>query len=349
MIPGEKKFYLQSFRHRSVIIFAAHPYTGRHVRHLVRELVDNGTVVVAVAANVSRKRGPIDVAIPRLDGGVGDDLVELGSRLLDKGEAWVRKPSRLQGVRALDFACRLAVRLGVHKLVVADPRGGLAGPSGIRSFIDAPLALRLAHSGADLGGWRPNEIERIVEAIKAGVESVNLVAAEALDAELFTYEGAGTLVTADDYCRVAPLRLDDFAQAHDLIDRGEKEGFLLTREAYARARLLLCGYGAWFEGRLAGVGGLETELYRRDRVAEIIGLYTITRFKGEGVGSNIVDHLLGVAEEKSFRSVFACTSNDRAAEFFLRNGFERVSSKDVPREKWKHRRGRRPMTFLREL
>jgi amino-acid N-acetyltransferase len=276
-------------------------------------------------------------------------LVELGSRLLESGEAWVRKPSRLQGVRALDFSCRLAVRLGIHKLVVVDPRGGLTGPQGVRSFIDAPLALRLAHSGAELGGWRAGEIERIVEAVKAGVESVNLVAAEALEAELFTYEGAGTLVTADDYCRVAPLRVDDFAHAHDLLDRGERDGFLLARGAHARARLLLCGYGAWFEGRLAGIAGLETELYRRDRIAEIIGLYTITRFKGEGVGSNIIDHLLGVAEAKACRAVFACTAHERAAEFFLRNGFERVSSKDVPREKWKQRRGRRPMTFLREL
>jgi N-acetylglutamate synthase-like GNAT family acetyltransferase len=143
--------------------------------------------------------------------------------------------------------------------------------------------------------------------------------------------------------------VDDFPQAYDLIDRGEREGFLLTRDAHARARLLLCGYGAWFEGRLAGVGGLETELYKRERVAEIIGLYTITRFKGEGVGSNIVDHLLGVAEDRACKSVFACTANARAAEFFVRNGFERVSSKDVPKEKWKHRRGRRPMTFSREL
>jgi N-acetylglutamate synthase-like GNAT family acetyltransferase len=79
------------------------------------------------------------------------------------------------------------------------------------------------------------------------------------------------------------------------------------------------------------------------------GLYTITRFKGEGVGSDIVDHLLGVAEEKGCHAVFACTANERAAGFFIRNGFERVTPSDVPAEKWKHRRGKRPMTFLREL
>jgi N-acetylglutamate synthase-like GNAT family acetyltransferase len=348
MKPVEKQFYLRSFRHRSFVIHVGHPYTAKDVRGLVSELIENDTVVVTVAANASRRLEPLKITAPRFDT-LDDDLVELGSRLLSRGAAWIRKPSRLHGLRALDFSCRLAVRLGVHKLVVVDPRGGLHSETAQRSFIDAPTALRLAHSGAELGGWRANEIERIVDALRSGVEAVNLTTAADIEAELFTYEGAGTLVTADDYCRVAPLRADDFAQAHDLLDRGEREGFLLPRDAHARARLLLCGYGAWFEGRLAGVAGLETGMYRRERFAEVVGLYTITRFKGEGVGSDIIDHLLGVAEEKGCRAVFACTANDRAATFFMKNGFERVAPSDVPAEKWKHRRGKRPMTFLREL
>jgi N-acetylglutamate synthase-like GNAT family acetyltransferase len=348
MKPVEKQFYLRSFRHRSFVIHVAHPYTAKDVRPLVSELIENDTVVVTVASNASRRLEPLKIAAPR-SATLDEDLVELGSHLLSRGAAWVRKPSRLHGLRALDFSCRLAVRLGVHKLVVVDPRGGLHSETVHRSFIDAPTALRLARSGADLGGWRANEIERIVDALRAGVEAVNLTTADDIEAELFTYEGAGTLVTADDYCRVAPLRADDFAQAHDLLDRGEREGFLLPRDAHARARLLLCGYGAWFEGRLAGVAGLETELYRRERYAEIIGLYTITRFKGEGVGSDMLDYLLGVAEDKGCHAVFACTANDRAGSFFLRNGFVRVSPSDVPAEKWRHRRGKRPMTFLREL
>lgn len=348
MKPVEKQFYLQSFRHRSFVIHVAHPYTARHVRELVDGLIENRTIVVTVAAKVPKALEPLRMSAPSPDG-LDDDLVELGSRLLSTGAAWIRKPPVLRGARSLEYSCRLAVRLGVHKLLVVDPRGGLHSESVHRSFIDGSTALRLAHSGVDLGGWRPAEIERMVAAVRSGVEAVNLTTQEGAEAELFTYEGSGTLVTADDYCRVAPLRADDFAQAHDLLDRGEKEGFLLPRDARARSRLVLCGYGAWFEGRLAGIAGLETELYRKSRFGEVIGLYTITRFKGEGVGTRVLDHLVGVAEEKGCRALFACTSNERAADFFLRNGFTRVAAKDVPAEKWRQRRGKKPMAFLRSI
>jgi N-acetylglutamate synthase-like GNAT family acetyltransferase len=348
MKPVEKQFYLQSFRHRSFVIHVAHPYHAAHVRSLVDELIDNRTVVLTVAAKAPKTLDAVRLSAPRPDG-IDDDLVEVGSRLLSHGAVWIRKPPALTGVRALDFSCRLAVRLGVHKLVVVDPRGGLHSESVHRSFIDGSTALRLAHSDVELGGWRVGEVERIVATVRSGVEAVNLTTAEQVEAELFTYEGSGTLVTADDYCRVSTLRADDFAQAFELLDRGEREGFLLARDAHARARLLLSGYGAWFEGRLAGIAGLETELYRRTRHAEVVGLYTITRFKGEGVGIRILDHLFGIAEGKGCRAVFACTSNERAAEFFLRNGFVRVPWRDIPSEKWKQRRRKKPMTFLREL
>lgn len=312
------------------------------------DLLDNRTVVVTVASKIPRALEPLRLTLPSKQG-IDDDLVELGSRLLSDGTAWVRKPGTAPGARSLEFSCRLAVRLGVHKLVVIDPRGGLHSETVHRSFIDASLALRLAHSDVALGGWGVREIERLVEAVRGGVEAVNLTTAEDAEDELFTYEGAGTLLTADDYCRIAPLRADDFAQAFDLLDRGEREGFLLARDTPARARLLLSGFGAWFEGRLAGIAGLEVDLYRRTRHAEVVGLYTITRFKGEGVGTRIVDHLVDVAQGKGCRSIFACTRSERAAEFFVRNGFRRAASRDVPAEKWQQRRGRKPMVFLRDI
>jgi N-acetylglutamate synthase-like GNAT family acetyltransferase len=344
----EKQFYLQSFRHRSFVVHVAHPFMARDVRSLVDELIDNQTVVVTIASKIPKKLAPLPLALPPKEG-LDDQLVELGSRLLSEGSAWVRKPVTARGVRALEFSCRLAVRLGVHKLVVVDPRGGLHSETVHRSFIDASLALRLAHSDVAMGGWRVREIERLVDAVRSGVEAVNLTTADEAENELFTYEGSGTLLTADDYCRIAQLRADDFAQAFVLLDRGEREGFLLPRDVQERSRLLLSGFGAWFEGRLAGVAGLEIDLYRRTRHAEVVGLYTITRFKGEGVGTRIVDHLVDVAQGKGCRTIFACTSSERAAEFFLRNGFRRASAREVPAEKWKQRRGRRPMTFVKDL
>jgi N-acetylglutamate synthase-like GNAT family acetyltransferase len=144
--------------------------------------------------------------------------------------------------------------------------------------------------------------------------------------------------------------VEHFQDAERLLARGEREGFLLPRTEEEKHRLLLAGYGAWFGGtRLSGVCGLETEAYSRRRIGEVVGLYTITRFQGEGVGVRMVDHLVDVANEAGLRALFACTSNVRAAAFFERCGFERVSPDKVPSVKWFGRRGELPMVLWRDL
>jgi amino-acid N-acetyltransferase len=222
--------------------------------------------------------------------------------------------------------------------------------AGTRSFINADSLARLARKRRRPSGWTRGELLELRATVLSGVDTINLTTAETLDAELFSYEGAGTLLTAREYCSVEPLRLDDFSQALTLLDRGEREGFLLPRTPEERARLLLSAYGAWFEGdRLAGLAGLETDAYQKERLAEIVGLYTITRFKGEGVGVRILDTLAEVAVERGCRALFACTSNLRAAAFFERHGFVHVDHDAVPSRKWKARRRPLPEVFWRDF
>ena len=113
----------------------------------------------------------------------------------------------------------------------------------------------------------------------------------------------------------------------------------------------VAGYGAWFGGtRLAGVCGLETEAYRRSRVGEVVGLYTITRFQGEGVGVRMIDHLVDVGKEGRLRALFACSSNPRAVAFFERCGFRAVDPDKVPSAKWAGRRAdAMPVVLWRDL
>ena len=164
---------------------------------------------------------------------------------------------------------------------------------------------------------------------------MNLCTAEALADELFTYEGVGTLLSASATCAVDRLRLDDFGQALSLLMQGEREGFLLRRSVEQRTRLLISGYGAWFDGgRLAGVASLERSAYRRQRMAEIAGLYTITRFHGEGVGVRLLRALARASRQEGVRALFACPSNERAAAFFARNGLRRATRGQVPCRHW---------------
>src|SRR5204862_2332881 len=97
------------------------------------------------------------------------------------------------------------------------------------------------------------------------------------------------------------------------------------------AGVLAVGFGATVCDRhLAGIAGLLTAPYAAERAGEIVGLYTITRLKGEGIGERLVSRLLAEAAKRGLAYVFACAVDERAMEFFSRRGFTRVAFGDVP-------------------
>ena len=100
------------------------------------------------------------------------------------------------------------------------------------------------------------------------------------------------------------------------------------------------------------MAALLTAPYADERVGEIVGLYTITRFKGEGLGERLVEALLSEADRRGLVAVFATTIDDRAAQFFERMGFSRVPQDAVPDAKWigyDRKRRSRLSTLRREL
>ena len=338
----EKRFYLEAFRGRAFVVHVDRTYRPDTVAGTLADLVANDTSLVVMAAG----RPTADTVAASGLRDVDSAVVDIAARLLKRRIARVVIPPAVRRPQALALSCRVATRLAASKLVVVDPRGGLRGAKGARSFITTAQLARLS----DGGKWTKRELALLSGAVRDGVESINLVDAERLEQELFTYEGAGTLITRSAYCRVERLRLEDFSQAAGLLRRGEREGFLLRRSASERARLLLSAYGAWFSGRrLAGIAALDRTSYRRQRLAEISGLYTITRFQGEGVGVTLVGALLREAKQEGFAAVFACTSNPRAAAFFGRMGFGRTESSAIPARKWRGRAKPYPAVFVYPL
>jgi amino-acid N-acetyltransferase len=276
------------------------------------------------------------------------DLTQAAAGALTDGAltaVWLilRKRPLLVGVleeeRLVTTAQRLAGRLQVHKLVLVQAAGGLHAPDGAPlSFMTEPLLATVLQPGqaewAGLAGRR-QMLDEVRAALRAGVGSVNLCTLNGLARELFTYEGAGTLFTLADYCRVERLRIDDFDEVERLIARGQREGFLKARTPTEVARILLNGFGAELGAHhFAGVCALETEPYRADGAGEIVGLYTITRFKGEGVGGRLLTRALEEGRVLGLRYVFACTLDPGADAFFARHGFRRVARRDVPAAKW---------------
>jgi len=235
-------------------------------------------------------------------------------------------------------AQRIAVRLKVHKLVLIDAAGGITTNGSQFSFMNGPVLHELLRQGeaewAGLGGRRPLP-EAGGGALEGGVASVTLCPLSGLARELFTYEGCGTLFTLTDYCSVDRLGIDDFYEVEKLLQRGEREGYLKGRTPQEITKLLLHGYGARLgvaPGELAGFCALLP--YAGDNVGEVAGLYTITRFQGEGIGGRLIATTISEGTQRGFAYLFGCTTQEGAQRLFERQGFCRVTPEDVPAAKW---------------
>jgi amino-acid N-acetyltransferase len=362
----EKSFYLDEF-HEKTLLLAIAPGTADEpllggfiatVRELIREEVRLVLVVgdaetarrletrfrrlAAVSlseplfADANEGRRPTIVVESRVPEPDLASLMRLWSLLRGGPIAVVWVPDA-PWMSLAGYAVKLAARLKVHKLVLMDPEGGV-GPDGALSFLDENVLATLLGAGQAewIGlGHRRALIRVIRQGLLEGIPSINLCTLSGLARELFTYEGSGTLFTLEDYCRVERLGVDDFREVERLLERGRREGFLKSRTPEEIGEILFTGYGATIaSGHLAGVGSLLCERYQAEHSGEIVALYTVSRFKGEGVGAKLLVRILAEARGRQLQSVFACTTEERAAQFFLRHGFRQVTPAEVPAAKW---------------
>ncbi|WP_206673628.1 GNAT family N-acetyltransferase [Pseudactinotalea terrae] len=228
----------------------------------------------------------------------------------------------------------LAAGLRASKVVLTDPGGGWGSPP--RSFADLEI-LRLGLLGELTRRGIGNLLPAAEAALRGGAFSVNLCRAEDLELELFTFDGAGTLLTLGGYVTLAQLRVDDLPAVEALVAQGVTDGVLKPRSRAEIARMAVGGLGARVvrTGHLAGVVGLETDLYAGEGVGEVSGLITVSEFSGAGAGGMLLEGLLGHAANLGLRAVFAVTVSSDAATFFAHRGFREVSREELPKAKWR--------------
>lgn len=335
-IPAtERAFYVAEFAGGTIVVaLREEDLSGGAVDRVAASLAEGGSRLVLVVGTDAD--GPDDGDPSRADERwvAGDDLepsnlAALWLAVADAGRVTVRTPR----ARGAVVAAHIAASLRALKLVVTDDQGGWGRPP--RSFADVRTHRDAYHR--QLGDRQDGQVVEAVEvALAGGVTSVNLCRAADLEHELFTFDGTGTLFTSGGYVALAPLRIDDLAAVEELVGQGTADGVLRPRTRLEVARLAATGLGAKVvgSGHLAGVVGLETEAYRDERVGEVSGLYTVSRFSGSGAGGLLVEGLVERAGALGLRAVFAVTVSDPAADLFVRKGFREVDPDTLPPAKW---------------
>src|SRR4051812_14365414 len=120
----------------------------------------------------------------------------------------------------------------------------------------------------------------------------------------------------------------------DLVAEGERDGWRFVRRladewAAGINRFDRPGealVGAWADGRLVGVCGLNADPYTADgAVGRVRRLYVLTAFRRRGVGHRLVRTVVTAAWGR-FQSLRLRTESREAAAFYERLGFRPVQS-----------------------
>jgi N-acetylglutamate synthase-like GNAT family acetyltransferase len=358
---AEKEFYLDEFHDKSLLAalrvtdWVAEPARPA-VLEVLTTLLRNDTRLVLLLetgqgageqrratalANRLARDGHTPVAAPveltLAEGSVEQRCLQLWE-VLRSTRLVVGLWSREAPVCLVRCAQQVAVGLRVYKLVYLDPCGGLVRDGKRLSCLTEPALhdLLRAERTEDVGlAARRQVLEAIHVALAGGVTSVSLCPLAGLGQELFTYEGCGTLFTRAEYCQIEKLGLDDFHEVERLLQRAAQAGYLKPRTPHDMARLLLHGYVARLGPASMEPAGFCALLpYPDDQAAELAGLFTITRYQGEGIAGRLVEVLVQEAHRQGLTYVFACTTQPGAQRLFVRQGFQRVASEAVAAEKW---------------
>lgn len=304
--PDERSFYLDTLRGRRIVLATAEPACVDECATVAAELAAAGVdVVVVVPGGDLTPVGP-------------DDLLALWRALAVGSPVTVAHGDVVGAATAFAVGGRMFKLVLVGHDVVPVDAGGLR-----HSFVDVAAAELDASTAV------------AAAALSQGVDSVNLAPPGGLAAELFTYEGAGTLLTLGDYGEIRRVGFDDYDAVAALLRRGVDLGYLRPRDDDDLAAVLPRALAFFVAGGSpGGVVALHEAPYRGSGFGELETLYTVNRFRGGGLGRRLVAALDGYARDLGLRHLFAVTTSDEAAAFFVSCGYDEVGADGVPAAKW---------------
>ncbi|MFP4509486.1 MAG: amino-acid N-acetyltransferase [Spirochaetaceae bacterium] len=189
------------------------------------------------------------------------------------------------------------------------------------------VALNTAHED------RPEiiRLKHTIDALRAGVKRVHIVDGT-IDGfvlkEIFSNLGIGTMVHANEYESVRPMKTGDITDVLRLMQPYVARGLLLPRDE-DEVRANLADYAvSEVDGTIRACCALQALSGNR---GEISALAVDERFKHLGIGEKLVYYQLERARGRRMTAVFALTTG--AIDWFLQIGFVIGTIADLPDER----------------
>ena len=250
-------------------------------------------------------------------------------------------------ISSRELATSISMSLAADKLFFITSSPGIeAGeyqlPEGVDTGRNGRISrMDVAQAGAFLEENLPadretdyTDYELVQFAHMAAAQSVNRV--HILDGtvegvvlmEIFSTLGVGTMIHANEYQSIRPMRPADTADVHRLMLPLSRRGLLIERSEAEIGRRYEDYVVHETDGTIHGCGALHRY---PDGSAEIAGIAVDRAFEHLGIGQKIVSYLVERARSLGLNRVFVLTT--QTSDWFERLGFKKSPVDRLPEEK----------------
>jgi amino-acid N-acetyltransferase len=249
-------------------------------------------------------------------------------------------------------AVEVALALKAVKLIYLGPHAGVQrGGETLRQLSMTEAELLLKKQAGELAAGARSKLAQAVRAARGGVPRVHIIdgrVEEGLLAEVFSYQGIGTLVYANEYQAIRPAQKKDIRAIHGLIQHGVRNDELLQRTRAEIERQI--GDYYVFEVDRAPVACVALHFYPDSQQAELACLFVGERFENQGIGAKLAQYAEGVARALGAEQLF-CLSTQAFNFFVQKAGYRPGTPDDLPparRERY-DRSGRCSQVLVKRL
>jgi amino-acid N-acetyltransferase len=235
-------------------------------------------------------------------------------------------------------AVAVAVALNAAKVIFITPEDGLRYSGQlIRHMVVTDLQRLLQSGSAEFLPEMVSKARHAAAACSAGVPRVHIVNGredEALLAEVFSNEGIGTLIYANEYEQIRPARKKDIRAIQQLTKKAVEAEELIRRTRAEIERNLADYY--IFEIDRNPVACVALHVYPEQKLGELASLYVDPSHENQGIGRKLIRFVEEKAREGGLCEVIAL-STQAFTYFESKGGFVEGSPDDLPparREKY---------------
>ena len=235
-------------------------------------------------------------------------------------------------------AVEVAKALRAVKLVYLNTEGGVCGAKGVVREMTVQEADNFLKK--ERPEMTPEAVTKLTHAIRAGKEGVERIhiidgrEQEGLLGEVFSNEGIGTLVYANEYQAIRAAQKKDVRAVHGLIQQGVQNDELVKR---TRAELeKIIGDYFVFEVDRNPVACAALHVYPEQGMAELASVFVDERYENQGIGAKLIHFTEGEARRRGIAKLF-CLSTQAINYFVQKGGYKLGSPDDLPparREKY---------------